>query len=302
MINPGRPRYPASEVNRKSDGWVILNFNVSVEGKAFDIEVDSSTGNKSFEKEAIRTMKKQTFKPATLNGVPVVGKMRYKYSFNLSGDKGASLKFIKSYKKVSKYIDENNRAAALELINDMSNSGALNLYEYSYLHFSKFLYARKYLTEYDQRLNLEKVLRNEGDQQYLSKKLLQFALTQLFVLQVKAKRYSEAVRTYSSINKKNKQPLTATYVKLLAIKTEEGEYMIEDKIPQNFFWGLALYKSSFNLEVISGEIEKIKLWCDLKFTYLEYDVEKSYSIPESWGKCRLQLLGKPNSEFKIYQF
>jgi TonB family protein len=55
--------YPYAEIQKYGEGWVNLGFMVDPKGKPFEITVLASTGNKTFEQEAVRTLEHATFDP-----------------------------------------------------------------------------------------------------------------------------------------------------------------------------------------------------------------------------------------------
>lgn len=65
------PRYPRIEIVRDRQGWVQLSYVVTADGNVIDPVVESSSGSELFEKAAMRSVNRCTYKPATWDGVPV---------------------------------------------------------------------------------------------------------------------------------------------------------------------------------------------------------------------------------------
>ncbi len=304
IINPKAPRYPKSEQSKHGEGWVILNFMVDTEGKTFEPTVVESTGSKAFEKESLRTLRKSKFKPATLNGTPVESQGFYKYTYSLTGKSGARRSFIRKYKKVMKLLKKEKQAESLKLLEEMSLTGSINHYEYAYLNFSKFLYARHFKGFKEQLYYLSKAVGHDINHKYISEDLLAWGLGELFYLQIKTKRYFEAMESYNHMVSKE-LPYTKyenTYLDIIKLKSDKREFAITDKIGQKTYWRIGLLKQNFNVIQKTGTIEEIKLRCDKKYVYFPYEPDIYYEIPTSWGQCYISLIGVPESEFEFHQY
>lgn len=62
-----------------------------------------------------------------------------------------------------------------------------------------------------------------------------------------------------------------------------------------------LFKNTFALFDVSGLIESINLRCQNKYQTLEFEVEKEFSVPKSWGKCELEIIGDPGTSANLVQ-
>ena len=65
------PFYPRRHLKHRRPGWVQLDLQVDVEGKAREITVADSQGDISFEHAAIRALRRSTFEPARVDDEPV---------------------------------------------------------------------------------------------------------------------------------------------------------------------------------------------------------------------------------------
>jgi TonB family protein len=63
--------FPIKAARRNQEGWVRFTYVITEEGKVIDPVVTDSSGERSFEKEALRAIKKWKFKPATQDGKPI---------------------------------------------------------------------------------------------------------------------------------------------------------------------------------------------------------------------------------------
>src|SRR5690349_9903703 len=75
------PRYPDSERYEGKEGWVVVNLMVDPNGKPMEPTVVESTGNRTFEKEALRSVMSWTFEPAALGDQPILAGANVKITF-----------------------------------------------------------------------------------------------------------------------------------------------------------------------------------------------------------------------------
>lgn len=106
------PKFPIDEAREGRDGWVRLSFIIEPDGTTSSPIIESSSGSKNFEKEALRAVKKWKFEPATENGEKVQQcNNSVQMDFKMNRDKaGVSKKFKRLYSKFAKVLDENNNA------------------------------------------------------------------------------------------------------------------------------------------------------------------------------------------------
>ncbi|MFD2367753.1 TonB family protein [Pseudoduganella sp. GCM10020061] len=78
-----KPRYPAESLARKSEGTVKMIFNVTAEGTVEDGQIHTSSGDALLDAAALNALRKCTFKPGTLNGIPIALQAQIQYVWTL---------------------------------------------------------------------------------------------------------------------------------------------------------------------------------------------------------------------------
>src|SRR5262245_28206125 len=95
MIRTPIPTYPETEVRDGNEGWVRVNMMIDPQGKPYEINVIDSTGNRTFERLALKSVEHWTFEPAKRAGVAIDGSFDVKVLFYLHEQaKGASSHFV----------------------------------------------------------------------------------------------------------------------------------------------------------------------------------------------------------------
>lgn len=71
LIRSIKPRYPIQAQRTRTEGYVVLSFTVTAEGRTSNIKVTDSQPRRVFDRAAIDAVERWEFKPATRNGEPV---------------------------------------------------------------------------------------------------------------------------------------------------------------------------------------------------------------------------------------
>jgi TonB family protein len=79
------PKYPADAAKDKVSGKVVLVIDVGVDGRATQVQVESSQPAGVFDQAAIGAARDWTFKPIMKDGKPVEGRVRVPITFDASG-------------------------------------------------------------------------------------------------------------------------------------------------------------------------------------------------------------------------
>ncbi|WP_372618625.1 energy transducer TonB [Falsiroseomonas sp.] len=84
--NPS-PEYPHRSRLRGEQGRVTLLVQVEPTGRVRDLEVIASSGHAALDEEAMRTVRRWRFDPATRSGQPVFAEVRVGITFRLEGER-----------------------------------------------------------------------------------------------------------------------------------------------------------------------------------------------------------------------
>jgi len=77
--------YPPQAARNRAEGWVEVEFTVTAEGQVANARVVRSDPPRVFDREAIRSIEKSTFRARVENGVPVSSTVRRRIEFKLNG-------------------------------------------------------------------------------------------------------------------------------------------------------------------------------------------------------------------------
>ena len=300
------PVYPRSRQVLGKEGWVNLNFMIGPAGNPYEVVVTDSTGDNEFEKAAIRAVGHSTFEPAQFNGEPVDAGYSLKVTFALDGKAGASPAFVRDYRKLMKAIDASKRDKADKLVSRLESKAADNLYEDAYLHVAKFVYFERWGDKFEQLDSLERAVAYEKGSRYLPEGLYRRVMFSLLRLRIQTQNYAGALSTYRILTRQDLEEnvladLRSTAEQISALRSEGEPYSVPGKISDNYFWHFPLFRSKFSVLDVNGAIAEVKLRCDSRYVFFRFEENVEYNVSENSGRCTLQLLGDPETTFKLLQ-
>ena len=294
--------YPQRERDVGEEGWVFVRTMIDPQGKAYEPEVADSTGNKEFEKRALQAVQSTQFEPATLGGKPVDAEVIVPFYFQLEGYNGVTPDFAKSYNVLITAITAKDQAAAQA---ELSKIQARNLYENAGLGMAKYLFAKQWGTDEEQLTALRIAVSGMTVPKYLPKDTFVYALRSLFVARVKAKDYVGALSTWKTLQPLEKDPATLAKLRTMvreveALRTDPRPYSIPATLT-NGGWSIRLYRDKFHINVITGHVSQLKLYCEKKYVLFLFDPQLEYQVEKKFGKCSLVVFGDGGTSIELVQ-
>lgn len=310
------PIYPSAEVMNRREGWVLLSFVVSPQGKVEEAMIEDSSGNEGFERAAIRAVKAWQYEPAKMNGKPVEQSMVHtRIQFQMDNKStGASRKFVKTFDEVQALIKAGDLAAADQMMTDLQYSERLNLYEDAWFWWLKFVYLDATGNAEADELaeTLQKAIGYEED--YLPPDVFLSAAQRLYVIDVKDHDYSRARSAFERLRDSKAARKSDHYQEVVDALTpsfEQIEKLIDGdqilkiggRIGAHGYWVHDLLKRSFSLAAIEGRVEAVDIRCE-KGTSRFYKVSEDnvWNVPESWGRCGVYIKGETGTAFDFYEY
>jgi TonB family protein len=302
-LERGRFVYPESELQQGHEGWVQLHLMVDPQGKPYEIAVVDSSGNEMFERAAVKNAKEWTFQPAMLGEQPVDAGYSFKHTFRFTEPStGANPRFVRAYKRLLKAIDAADRAGADA---ELAKLEVKNLYEDAYINVARYQYHLKWGTEAQQLADLERAVAREDTPLYLPKDLFIVAVRALLTLQVRAKDFANAIKTWETLQKsapeENLDKFKQAMAQVEALRTNDASYSVDAEIDKGTSWFYMLFKNRFQIAVSSGKLAEIKLRCDKQYVFFRYEPDVQYRVSDRYGSCGLELVGDPGTKFSLIQ-
>ena len=298
------PNYPMQEVLQFGEGWVQVGMMVDPNGKPFEVTVEASSGDKVFEKEAVRAVEQATYQPGMLNGQAIDSASKIKIVFSFTEPStGARADFVHQYAKLEKAVAAKDKTAADAALKGLE---VRNLYEDAYFGLANYLYARQWGDEPQQLAGLRRAIAYEKSAHYLKDLQFQSALVQCLALEVKLNHFAEAQKLWTSLLLTGVDAGTIAKIRPMMqqldhIRVSDDAYGVAGSMPDGT-WGLELYKRNFRFKVSEGHISYVKLRCSKGFVRFAFDPDIDYKVNSKYGDCRLELDGGPGTQFTLTQF
>ena len=97
------------------------------------------------------------------------------------------------------------------------------------------------------------------------------------------------------------QPYRDILSQIEDLKSADVAFAMTESLSNRGTRNLELFKNVFYFDQIQGSIEQIKLRCQQKFLSFEFNIEHSYAVEPSYGDCKLEIIGDPNTTFNLVQ-
>ena len=302
-----RPTYPPLSLRDYREGWVRLEFMVDPQGKAYEISVSRSMGDRRFESAAIYALRQSTFEPALIDGQPADAGHSQQYVFQLEGgSKGAGASFVTTYRHAMRVIAEENRDKADEYMALLEKSTRLNLYEDAYLHVAKYNYYAKWGDRHQQLNALDRAVAHEFAEKHLPEELFANCQRARFMLLVQTRDYERAVRTYRrlqglDLEEPVMEALQTVFDKLEVLRADDRAYTVPGDFGERTSWSYNLFKDEFSISDVQGDIAEIKLRCWTGYVFFRFQPDVKYKVAGGRNRCHLELVGNPGTTFALTQ-
>jgi TonB family protein len=124
------PRYPATAVERGQEGWVDLRFTITPEGTTSDIRIVAAYPRGLFDSSANNAVAKWTYIPRREDGVAVPQANNHAVlGFALAESAAIREPLAPAFAATAAQVRARNWAAATKLMKDLTDTGALSLFE-----------------------------------------------------------------------------------------------------------------------------------------------------------------------------
>ena len=309
-IQQGILEYPTSQRRSNNSGIVEMLLMIGTDGLVFEPMVTHST-KPQFEKAALNALADYRFSPALLDGEPVESIYELRVMFMMEEGKAAvSSKFSKRYEAARIELEKvpQDQQKIVKKIQELESSNNLSPYAYAHLNQARLEYASLFGNIKDQINVIESMLLFEGRTglygRFLDEGVRQSLRQKLFTLSVQKQLYGDAFHAYNrlqEIDPSAEKKYGATMDEMNTIRNSDKPVAVGLQIDSRQHTELYLFRRTFYLSAVQGELSGIKLRCRNKFKHLPLQIDSEYEIPKDWGYCNLQVIGSADTTFNLVQ-
>jgi len=310
-IERSPPRYPEHELRRNQQGWVVLNYVITDDGRVVEPVIEESSGSPAFERAAMQTVEDWRYEPALLNGEPVQQcktKVRIAFAIRGSQDK-VSRPFYNRYRKMEKTLIEGDIEKASAELESAFRSEGLTLAEMSWLWA---LSARIAGMQGDTEQQLSALRRaTAGSPEWTPEDLRVGLLTTRTALELETGDFSAAMQSYEdlkSIESADTSALDSFIEQISSLVESEDLFFAEARIGGDpncetceSQWQYRPLRRAIEIADVDGELGNLELRCEWQHFVDQAREGVTWAIPESWGDCSLVVHGETGSTFKLFE-
>jgi TonB family protein len=311
IICDRKGNYPDSLAAESREGWVDLRFTMKPDGSFTDIEIISAFGEPYFAQTAKEAITSCRYERPELIGPPgfEYRNLRTRYYFRLANDnKGSTEKVYKKINESKKLMDEGKIDESEEILNDAEKESR-KLYEYSHIMIRRaFISAARG----NNNLSLSYLYGISKNKSFIEKKEFAQLLRMRLTLEVMEGQYVLAEKTAAEMAERPRDGDDKLLAQLALLKqtvTSGKPVSVNGQIPVNCHpafcdtnrpeWFYAPYNRTVSLADIQGQLDDVILRCDRKTAIFKAEAGITWTIPKSWGECKVHVVGKPGATFKL---
>ncbi len=308
LDQPG-PDYPGDRVRRGQEGWVMMSYVVTEDGRAIDPIVLDSSGGGSFEAEARKVLPKWRFEPREAESPYNVVKIRSEIR---RGRDAATSNFIRRTRRIVTHLYEEEYDMAREQADSAYALGGWNLYESTMLWM---MLGRVEGAEGNPAGKLEMYTRAGamGNARALKTDDRVELLEKIFLLEVHLEHRFAALATYEALKtlRGSDEAVARIEPRVETIRrTLDAEDTIaaratvfspcdcEDGEP---LWHYIPGRRTFSFDNVNGNVERFEARCERHRISGPASTGTRWTLQPDWGHCRVIVFGDDGSTFDFLE-
>jgi TonB family protein len=305
------PKYPKMAAQKGTEGWVLMSYVIDEEGNVQDPVVEDFEGDTGFKRAALNAVEDWKYSPAMKDGKPTqqcVSSVRF--DFTMARVSGASRRFAQMYKQAREKLSSGDIEGTQALFVELRDKRASNRYENAWVSSLDASIAQEQKDDARELIAIRRTILNSqshaNGRSTFDDQFLGYLHQRMFVLEATQGSFGAALETAEEIleladGDTLMQPLQSTK-KIIDDAIASDQQLILDinlKERSNYFH--ILTRKHFAFLDIEGKLETLEVRCDThreKFTVAEGFM---WSIPGSWGKCRVMVEGEQGTRFSLVE-
>lgn len=307
------PKYPRRALASGREGWVILSFVVTTDGRVKEPVVEDSSGIRDFEKAALKVVKKWEYKPATYNSMPVEQcHTKHRITFSVDDSTGARDFFVRGFREAGELLDNSDPEGAQDILTGLMEKEGLNLYETARAWLLQAAIADARNDDVEKLRSYYRAGVSNG--QWIEPEVQAQILRAIFIMEVGNGDYAAAMKAYEQL------AAMPAYAPEDLVEIENAAAEIQAQVASSAtlstpglierhgsgkdadpIWYYSPLRRTIAFDQIDGKASDFELRCDWRHYRDQVDPEQVWRIPESWGDCLIIVFGKEGTRFKLLE-
>lgn len=290
-----------------------ITYCIDESGMPQNVSVLDSVGGSIFEPAAVRAAEQWRFEPAMHDGAPVWQSRNETYLyFRISGREAAAAKpFTRRYRQINKLVDGGKLDEAMEVFQETFDHLQMSLYEMAMLWVTRVRLEAATGDLYKLRMALHRAMVSEGE--WLGDETYWAFLKLDAQVEAQLGKWRESLSTRDRLAKLagEDHPLVRDLDPLVESIKQQMNGSTPLRIPAEIrernacamcddSWEFLPFRNTFTLaNVEGGSLRSIEMRCDRARFVSDVSDAVDWTIPESWGDCRVQVFGQPGTTFDV---
>ncbi len=308
-VDQPNPSFAGEGVRRGQEGWVLINFVVTPDGRAVDPIVVDSSGGHQFEESARAVLDQWLFEAPGEERANNTAEIRFEIP--RSRDR-ASSDFMRRYRLIVTNLFYEDVEKARARVDQALEIGGWNLYESTMLWL---MVGRVEGAEDNATGKLETYRRALGTSNRISLGVddRKDLLIKLFKLEIEHAQYAAATETFRMLED---EPGSQNTVESLQDKIAEMERSLAAAEPivaratvfnpcnseeGKPLWTYVPVRRTFSFAALSGNVERFEVRCERDRLQGLVEAGKTWSLPASAGSCQVFVFGDDGASFEFVE-
>lgn len=303
-IEVEQPELPPGRFGMAPEGWVVVRYSVLADGTTANVRVIDQMPAMLPERAVRAQVERWTFEPATAGGDAIEwhnNEAVIVFDQEMVPPEPRP-PFVAGYREVETLLEEGENEDALRRSRRLVDSDAARLAEFGVALVQNARVNMLLGNEHEAYAAIRRAT-NPGISLLEASELV-VALEYRNTLELGLGNVVGALETFA-----RRQELGVSENDRMARSVEviesglEGEAAIAVKGKMlDDAWGHTLYRRTFAIGDLEGDLRQVNVECDRRTAELEYSETSEWSLPESWGACAVFVMGRRDTEFALYEF
>jgi TonB family protein len=299
------PPTPQGPFGPGPEGWVKVAYSVTEDGSTANVRVLQSQPAGLNPAEAIQTIQRWRFNPATADGTPIEWHNNVEtIVFDIDDiPLEVSPAFAAAFEEAAELIANErfdqartrNASMQAELISRLYEVGLSNM-QLAIIELQQENYHAAYEA-------VRRATPLEVTQLYPDELLL--ALSYRFAIEVQLGLAAEALDTFERLNELEPVPAddpTRQQINALREAINSGAILpIQARVGSGDAWTYTPMRRTFAVGDVDGSLEEVGIECNRRTAVLPFQEDVEWTVPESWGECTLAFQGRRGTTFVFFE-
>lgn len=310
---------PSLDASFKREAWLVYTYDINTRGDVVNATIHSSNGIPEVNQHMLDQIEAQRFRPARQGGKPVtvpVGPVVYTWILDQPRTMGAD--FSATYERAWDQFKAGDYDQAFELAADLKETAGRNAFEEVKFQILAASIANRWDDPAAEMQHLQRIVafqdladRNDFQHPYVESDHFALILERIHGLQLENNQLADAQATFNRILMRGTSEEVTERVEAAqrAAQTDfeaTPEVATQGELTPLYregpgSWETRLTRDRFRLAQVRGKVDWLYLACQGNEKRLPYPSSSSWTVPNGWQECMVEISGRAGTRFELVQ-